>query len=90
MHADVSGLPISVPKVSEATAFGSAIVAAVGAGAFGDLPEAASAMVSEDFVIEPDAGAGARYAPVFEDYRATHAALAPLMHAKARGNPMPT
>lgn len=84
MHADVSGVPITVPKVTEASAFGSAIVAAVGAGAFTSLPEAAAAMVREDFVVEPDPAAHARYGAIFEDYRATHAALAPLMHAKVR------
>lgn len=89
MHADVSGVPINVPQVSEASAFGSAIVAAVGGGAFRDLPEGAGAMVREDFVIEPDREAGARYASIFEDYRATHVALAPLMHAKVRERAVP-
>ncbi|HEY9211428.1 MAG TPA: FGGY family carbohydrate kinase [Ancylobacter sp.] len=88
MHADVSGLPIHVPQVSEASAFGSAIVAAVGAGAFRDLPEGAAAMVREDFMIEPDREAGSRYSSIFEDYRATHVALAPLMHAKMRESAM--
>lgn len=85
MHADVSGIPITVPKVSEATALGSAIVAAVGAGIYRDLPEAAGQMVKEDYTIEPDRAAAERYAAVFDVYRATHGALAPLMHTMARG-----
>lgn len=84
MHADVSGLPITVPKVTEATAFGSAIVAAVGAGAYSRLEEASSMMVAEDFVVEPDEAARRRYAPVFDAYVATHDALAPLMHKMVR------
>jgi len=83
MHADTAGLPIAVPRVPEATAFGSAIVAAVGAGAYGSLAEAAREMVSIEATIEPDMVAHARYAPGFEAYRATHAALMPLMHEMA-------
>ncbi len=89
MHADVSGLPIAVPRVSEATAFGAAIVAATGAGAFASVSEGAEAMVAESFVIEPNASASARYAPIFDAYRATYTALAPLMHARARGDVLP-
>lgn len=83
MHADTAGLPIAVPKVPEATAFGSAIVAAVGAGAYGSLTEAARAMVSIQETIEPDMEAHAHYASGFEAYRATHLALVPLMHTMA-------
>jgi len=84
MHADVGNLPIIVPEVAEATVYGSAIVAAVGAGVYADLPEAAAAMVREHRVVEPDAGRHARYAEIFEIYRDTHDALAPLMHRMAR------
>lgn len=83
MHADTTGLPITVPKVTEATAFGSAIVATVGAGAYGSLTEAAGAMVATDMTIDPDPTAHEAYLPGFEIYRATHAALSPLMHRMA-------
>lgn len=84
MHADVCGIPIVVPKVQEATAFGSAITAAVGAGFYGSLAEAAGHMVAESHVVEPDMGRHARYNEGLEFYRDTHTALQPLMHRMAR------
>lgn len=83
MHADTTGIPIAVPTVTEATAFGSAIVAAVGAGAYGGLAEAAGAMVSIAETIDPDPATRAAYDEGFAFYRETHAALAPLMHRMA-------
>ncbi|UNK40314.1 FGGY family carbohydrate kinase (plasmid) [Shinella sp. H4-D48] len=84
MHADVCGIPIAVPKVLDATAFGSAINAAVGAGFYGSLPEASGHMVKESHVVEPDMGRNEAYGAVFEFYRETHEALSPLMHRMAR------
>lgn len=89
LHADATGVPIAVTREPEATAFGSAIVAAVGAGAFADLPEAAAAMVRTERVIDPDPARHARYQELFELYRDTHAALAPLMHRAARKTQTP-
>jgi ribulokinase len=89
LHADVTGLPITVTREPEATAFGSAILAAVGAGAFASLPEAAGAMVRVERVIEPDPARHARYGELFDLYRETHAALAPLMHRAARQKETP-
>lgn len=83
MHADTSGLPLVVPKVREATAFGSAIVAAVGAEVWRSLPEGAAAMVAEEETIEPDMDAHERYQPFFDAYVETHTALKPLMHSMA-------
>jgi ribulose kinase len=84
MHADVCGIPIIVPRVLEATAFGSAIAAAVGAGFYDSLAEAAAAMVAEDHIVEPDMRRNEQYSEVFGFYCDTHAALAPLMHRMAR------
>lgn len=44
-HADVSGVPLKVTKEREACLLGSAILGAVGAGLFPDIPSAARAMV---------------------------------------------
>lgn len=52
-HADITGCEIVLPKESEAVILGSAILAAVGAGKYGSILEAAVNMSS----------AGARYSP---------------------------
>src|SRR5947209_13216130 len=51
--ADVAGLPLQLPEVADATSLGSAMCAAVGAGAFPDLPTAGGAMVRLASTIEP-------------------------------------
>jgi autoinducer 2 (AI-2) kinase len=51
--ADVLGIPITVPVVKESPALGAAMCAAVGAGVYRDLPEAADAMVSWESVHYP-------------------------------------
>src|SRR5438132_8973803 len=53
-HADVSGVPISLTKVADAGVLGSAILAAVGAGPYPSIQEAASHMVHPARWIEPD------------------------------------
>ena len=59
IHADVLGRPVLLPREPEACALGSALVAAVHAGRFADLAEAAREMVRIAEVVEPrpeDAG----------------------------------
>ncbi|SIQ95954.1 ribulokinase [Rhizobium sp. RU20A] len=86
MHADVAGIPIIVPKVPDATAFGAAIAASVGAGLHASLADAAAHMVREDHVVEPDMTAHRRYREAFSFYEETYQALHPLMHRMARRN----
>jgi FGGY-family pentulose kinase len=76
--ADVAGIPIELTTVDDAVALGSAICAAVAAGAFSDLPSAASAMVRRADRIEPNAALRDVYAAGYERYVATYEALAPL------------
>lgn len=76
--ADVAGVPITLTAVPDAVALGSAVCAAVGAGAFSDLRAAAQAMVHPGQVIEPDSTTRAAYENGYARYRATYKALAPL------------
>ena len=54
MHADVTGVPITLTEVGDAVVLGSCMMAAVGAGLYPDLQEAAKAMVHEIDRLEPD------------------------------------
>jgi ribulokinase len=78
--ADVAGVPISLTTEPDAVALGSAICAAVGAGAFADLRSAGQAMVHLGTTIEPDAAHKTAYDAGYTRYRETYAALAPLFH----------
>lgn len=73
--ADVLDTPIASPAVDEGPAFGAALLASVGAGAFLDVDEAAEAAVRIVSVTEPDAGRAAIYRERHAAYRALYPAL---------------
>lgn len=84
MHADVSNLRIVRTQVSEVVALGAAVLAAVGAGAYGSVPEAARAMVVETDVIEPDPERHEEFAFYCDRAIATYHQLSELMHEVAQ------
>ena len=75
IHADVSNVPLTVTRVTDAPALGSAILAAVAAGAFDSIEEAAGAMVTIARRIEPSAAAHQAYRAPYEAYKALYPAL---------------
>ncbi|MCB0046599.1 MAG: xylulose kinase [Caldilineaceae bacterium] len=79
IYTDVAGKAITTTAETEASALGSAIVAAVGAGHFPDLAAASQAMVTIDRTYEPDAGRHAEYAYYLQKYQETYRQLRPLM-----------
>lgn len=87
IHADVLGQPIHIPQESEACALGSAMVAAVYAGHFANLDEAAKRMVRMSEVIEPRRENGPVYDYYYRKYVDTYPALRALMHDLAERKP---
>lgn len=81
IHADTAGLPISVPRFTDAPPLGSAILAAVGAGRFGSINEGIEAMVSIARRVEPRPDAQRRYAEIYPHYLALYPALKPFRPA---------
>jgi FGGY-family pentulose kinase len=84
MHADVSNVPISFTKVGEGPVLGSAIIAAVGAGIYADLKEAAAKMVQTSRTIEPDQGRHDEYAFYVDRYSELYPAVKEEMHQAVR------
>jgi FGGY-family pentulose kinase len=80
MHADVSGIPITLTEVGDSVILGGAILAAVGAGLFASMAEAVEAMVHEDHTIEPDPDAHERYRFFVDAYAEAYPAMRPLIH----------
>ena len=73
IYADVTGLPLSLATSTQGPALGSAIHAAVAAGAYPDVPAAAAVMGSKsDAVYTPDPDAAAAYDVLFAEYTALH------------------
>ena len=72
-YADVLRLPISTIASGQGPALGSAIHAAVAAGAYPDVRAAAAAMGRrETAVYQPDETAGAAYDQLYSEYRLLH------------------
>ena len=81
IKADVTGLPIEQPAVTEAATLGAAMLAAVGHGAFASLAESSAALYHVRRTFEPDAGRHTDYEPPYAAYRE---ACARLFGATAR------
>jgi len=79
-HADVSNVPITVPKVTEGPCLGSAILGAVAGGAYPDINTAAENMTAIDYVVEPDAKRHEEYMYYFEKYKEFYALAKDWMH----------
>lgn len=79
-HADVSNLPITVPKVTEGPCFGAAILGAVAAGVYPTIEDAAEKMTAIDYVVYPDPARHEQYRFYFEQYKAFYALAKDWMH----------
>lgn len=66
------------------TEYGAALLAAVGAGVFGSVREAAEACVRVQSVVEPDPDHARRYDEAYAVYRQLYPALRPVFPAIAR------
>jgi FGGY-family pentulose kinase len=84
IHADVSNLPISFTRVKEGSVLGSAMLAAVGAGIYPDIPTASDNMVHTEKTIYPNPEAHEAYNFYVDRYIETYPRMRDLMHAMTR------
>ncbi len=75
IHSDVSNLPLILTKNPDAPLLGCAILAAVGAEIYEDIPTAVEQMVQFDRVIEPNSQVNAEYQPFYEAYKGSYVGL---------------
>jgi xylulokinase len=78
LQAEVFGLPVSTVNREEGPAYGAALLAAVGAGAFPDLAAAAQATLTRAPLEHPDPRAHREYQRPYERFRASYAAARPV------------
>ncbi|MEO8561899.1 MAG: xylulokinase [bacterium] len=83
LQSEVFGLPVTTVNREEGPAYGAALLAAVGAGAFSDLATAASATLTRAPLERPEAGAHAEYDAPYARFRQSFLAARPdlLTHA---------
>ena len=79
IYADVLGKPIFTTRETEASALGSAVVAATGAGLYASLAEASRSMVVESGVTWPDMARHEEYRFYLRKYQETYPRLKDLM-----------
>ena len=77
IKADVTGLQVNVPEITETTALGAAFLALVGTGAYATLSETSEHIVKIRECIDPDPAVQFTYAEAYERYRQTYFALLP-------------
>ena len=75
LQAEVFGLPVTTVNREEGPAYGAALLAAVGAGAFPDLAAAARATLRRGALEHPAPGAHERYTEPYARYRAAYPRL---------------
>ncbi len=71
MQADVFGVAVCGVNREEGAAYGAALLAAVGAGAFADVPSAAQAVLARTSPEPPDPAAQAEYERLYARFRAS-------------------
>jgi xylulokinase len=83
LQAEVFGLPVTTVNREEGPAYGAALLAAVGVGAFPDLAAAARATLARAPLQHPELGAHAEYAEPYARFRDAYRAARPdlLSHA---------
>ena len=80
IHADVSNRPFVVMDTPDAAALGAAMCAAVGAGLYPSLIEAAEAMSHPGATFYPDPQTAKKYTVYYQMYLQTYEAMRELMH----------
>ena len=72
MLADTLGMPVATFDVAQVSAIGTAMCAAVGAGAYQSLEQAMEAMRPQPSIIEPDPQKTQDYAHYYARWRTTY------------------
>lgn len=76
--ANIFNKRVATLESQEGSAYGAALLAAVGTGEFGSVPEACAVTIREADSVFPNPGDVEKYAKAYETYRALYPALKPL------------
>jgi xylulokinase len=78
--ADITGLPIEVPEVEEATPLGAAILAGIGIGLYKNEQDAFERVYKPGIIYQPDPHLAPKYAEWYQIYKQLYPVLAPVSH----------
>jgi xylulokinase len=80
LKADICGVPVVAPRITEAASWGAALLAGAAAGHFSSAAEASEEMLHLDRRFEPNPKRMARYEERYELYREVYPALMNIHH----------
>lgn len=80
LKADVLGVTVAVPRVTDAACWGAALLAGLGAGCYADLAQAAEAALHFDHRFTPDPARQTLYDQRYALYRQVYPAVSPINH----------
>ena len=80
LKADITGIPVVTPRITEAAGFGAALLAGAGAGLFPSAAEAAQRFLRLTGECRPDPARHAAYTRQFGLYRQVYPAVASISH----------
>lgn len=80
MHSDVTGVPITLTEVGDAVVLGACMLAAVGAGVYSDIKDAADNMVHTRMTLEPRQDVHEEYQFYVDKYCEAYPKMQDLTH----------
>jgi xylulokinase len=80
LKADITGIPVVVPRVTEAACWGAALLAGVGAGCFDSIAPASEQSVVLTETYQPDPDRSKRYAELFAVYQKLYPTIKDILH----------
>jgi len=80
LKADITGIPVLVPRITEAACWGAALLAGAGAGYFSSAAQAAEEMLQLERKLEPHPERMARYETRYALYREVYPAVTTIHH----------
>jgi xylulokinase len=81
LKADISGIEVAQPRLTEAASWGAALLAGEGAGIFPSAAQQAATSVILEGRYTPDPQRAARYNKLYDQYSQLYVRLAPILHA---------
>ena len=80
LKADITGIPVVVPRVTEAACWGAALLAGAGVGCFESIAGAAEQSVVLSATYQPDPDRQQKYAELFVLYKKLYPAIKDISH----------
>ena len=80
LKADITGIPVLAPQITEAAGFGAALLAGVGAGIFSSAAQASEQFIQISSEYYPNPNRNAAFSKMYDLYRQVYPAISSIHH----------